>query len=279
VNGPVDTIDEHPGVLASMWDYRVMCAAIVVLVVAVSVSAGLLVQPRAQAKATILLSPPPANSVLAPSIQGDASMARYTAQRAAFVMTDNTLNAVADKLAGKVPGKKAKQTRKSVTTLRKDVSASASSSSNSIVIIAKGDSDAKAVQLAMATVAAYREQTANEVHDLTAAAVESINRSELAVRNDAAADRTVPQTFLADTLSQLAVQASELRTSTALFGDGVESVTAARVDAVTSPSLPIREAALGLVLGLAIAATAAWIRADQDDFDEQDAHDDYAQRL
>jgi succinoglycan biosynthesis transport protein ExoP len=279
VNGSVDTTDEHPGVLASMWDYRVMCAAIVVLVVAVSVSAGLLVQPRAQAKATILLSPPAANSVLAPDLQGDASMARYTAQRAAFVMTDNTLNAVADKLAGKVPGKPAKKARKSVTTLRHDISASPSSSSNAIVILAKGDGDAKAVQLASAVVAAYREQTENEVHDLTASAAQSINRSELAVRSDAAADPTVPQTFLANTLSQLAVQASQIRTSSALFGDGVESVSAARVDAVTSPSLPIREAALGLVLGLAIAATVAWIRADQDDLDEQDAHDDYAQRL
>ena len=111
MNGSVDTTDEHPGVLASMWDYRVMCAAIVVIVVAVSVSAGLLVQPRAQAKATILLSPPPTGGVLAPDVQGDASMARYTAQRAAFVMTDKTLNTVADKLAGKVPGKKAKEQR------------------------------------------------------------------------------------------------------------------------------------------------------------------------
>src|SRR4051794_8540295 len=96
--------DEHPGVLAAMWDYRFMCAAIVVLVVAVSVSAGLLVQPRAQAKATILLSPPPQNSVLAPTIQGDASLARYTAQRAAFVTSDTTLSSVADRLAGKVGG-------------------------------------------------------------------------------------------------------------------------------------------------------------------------------
>ncbi len=97
---------------------------------------------------------------------------------------------------------------------------------------------------------------------LTDAAVASINTSAQAVRS---CPNTSPSQDAASatTLSQLAIQASEIRTSSALFGDGVEFVIAPRLDSVTLPSLPIKEAAVGFILGLVLAATAAWIRADR----------------
>jgi capsular polysaccharide biosynthesis protein len=247
------TDELHPGAIASMWRFRWTSAAIVVFVVAASATVGLIVQPRAKAEATISLATPPANSVLFPGTQGDASLARYTAQRAAFVKSDAMLTDIAAHLAGK---------RRSITSLRHDLSASPSSTSNAITVVAEGDTDVKAVQLAAATVNAYQTETAKEVKDLTGAAVRSIENSSTLVQAEAGAGSDAVKSSVANTVSSLAIQASAIRTSSALFGDGVEFVIAPRADAVTKPALPIREIALGLVLGLVIAATVAWIRVD-----------------
>jgi capsular polysaccharide biosynthesis protein len=241
--------EAHPGVLASLWKYRTMSAAVVSVMVVLSVGVGLLAQPRAQAKATIALSSPPAKSVLAPGVQGDASLARYTAQRAAYVTSDAVLRSVAASLH-----------RSDITKLRRDISATPSSSSNTIVVVAEADSSSEAVRLAAATVAAYRSKTAQEVQRLTDAAITSIDESSRRVQAGANA---ISGNSVPTTLSQLAVEASEIRVSSALFGDGVDFVAAPRADAVTRRSIPLREAALGLVLGLLLAATAAWIRADR----------------
>jgi hypothetical protein len=226
-----------------------MSAAIVSVMVVLSVGVGFLAQPRAQAKATIALSSPPAKSVLAPGVQGDASLARYTAQRAAYVKSDAVLRTVAASLR-----------RSDITKLRGDISATPSTSSNTIVIVAEADSSREAVQLAAATVAAYRSKTSEEVRRLTDAAIASINESSLRVQ---AGITATSGNSVQTTLSQLAVEASEIKVSSALFGDGVDFVAAPRTDAVTQPSIPLREAALGLVLGLLLAATAAWVRADR----------------
>ena len=241
--------EAHPGVLASLWKYRAMSAAIVAVMVVLSVGVGFLAQPRAQAKATIALSSPPAKSVLAPGVTGDASLARYTAQRAAYVKSDAVLRTVAASLR-----------RNDITKLRGDISATASTSSNTIVIVAEADTSGEAVKLAAATVAAYRSKTAEEVRLLTDSAIASINESSLRVQ---AGITATSGNSVQTTLSQLAVEASEIKVSSALFGDGVDFVAAPRADAVTLPTLPLREAALGLVLGLLLAATAAWVRADR----------------
>jgi len=256
------TEELHPGVLASMWRYRWTSAAIVIFVVAVSATVGLIVQPKAEAQATISLAPPPANSVLFPGTQGDASLARYTAQRAAFVKSDAMLTDISAHLPGK---------RRSVTSLRHDLSASPSSTSNAITVVAEGDTDIKAVQLAAATVNAYQIETAKEVTDLTNAAVRSIENSSQLVQQQAGSGSAAVKSSVANTVSSLAIQASQIRTSSALFGDGVEFVIAPRADAVTKPALTLREVALGFVVGLVLAATVAWIRADNLDDAESDS--------
>lgn len=232
------------GILGALWQYKWMSAAIVIVTVLLSLGAALLVAPRAQATATIALATPPANSVLAPGITGDASLGRYTAQRAGFITSDAVLGTVARQLGNE-----------DITALRRDISASPSSTSNTIVITAQADTGKEAVKLADAAAAAYRSETEKDVKARTDSAVKSIDDSTAGVRASGAAGSD-------GTLSQLAIQASEIRTSSAIFGDGVDFVIAPRSDAVTLPSIPVREAAVGFVLGLVLAATAAWIRAN-----------------
>lgn len=237
--------ETHPGILEAMWRYRAMSAAIVIVMVLLSVATALVVAPRARASGTVALATPPQNSVIAPGIQGDASLARYTAQRAGFVTSDAVLEQVARTVGSH-----------DVTKLRRDISANPSADSNTMVISAEADTSEKAVALANATIEAYRDQTAQDVKRLTDAAVTSINANA----------RDIPplSAGAADTLSQLAIQASQIQTSSALFGDGVEFVIAPRKNAVSLPSIPIREAAIGFVLGLVLAATVSWIRADRE---------------
>ena len=240
------TNESQIGIVGALLRYKWMSAGIVLVTVALSLGAALLVAPRAQATATIALATPPANSVIAPGIQGDASLARYTAQRAGFITSDAVLNAVAKELG-----------RTDITTLRRDLSASPSSTSNTIVITASAATGPEAVKLADAAARAYRIETQKDVTRLTDAAMQSIDQSSQAVRNTAQATTSAPAT-----LSQLAISASDIRTSSALFGDGVDFVIAPRADAVSLPSIPVRELGVGLVLGLVLAATAAWIRAN-----------------
>ncbi len=246
--GPV--MDESQvGVVAAVWRYKWSSAAIVIAAVLLSIGAALLVAPEAKATATIALSTPGATSVLAPGIQGDASLARYTAQRSGFVTSDAVLADVAHELG-----------RTDITKLRNDLSASPSSTSNTIVITASAPSGAEAVRLADAAANAYRTETKKDVQRLTDAAVASIDQSATNVRNSATG--AAAQGSASSTLSQLAVNASDIRTSSALFGDGVDYVIAPRADAVTEASLPIKELGVGFILGLVIAATVAWLRAN-----------------
>ena len=186
--------------------------------------------------------------------QGDASLARFTAQRARFVTSDAVLGTVAETLG-----------RTDLTALRHEITALPSASSNTIAIEVVADTDTEAVAFADAVIAAYRLQTEAQFARLTAAAIESIDATEadLTARL-AAAPSPAAATATADTISQLRLEASRLRTAQVLFGDGVEFVNAPRLDAVVTPSFPLREAGLGLVVGLILAATVAWLRADRD---------------
>ena len=128
------------------------------------------------------------------------------------------------------------------------------------MITASAPSGAEAVRLADAAANAYRTETKKDVQRLTDAAVASIDQSATNVRNSATG--AAAQGSASSTLSQLAVNASDIRTSSALFGDGVDYVIAPHADAVTEASLPIKELGVGFILGLVIAATVAWLRAN-----------------
>lgn len=249
------TTPTHPGVLVSLWRYRYLSLAIVFAMTLLSIVAGLFVSPPPTATASIALAIPPANSVLAPGLQGDAALARYTAQRADYVRSDAVLTVVAEALG-----------RDDLTTLRRDISTTPSQRSNTITIRATGADSIAAVELAEAVVLAYRTQTEQEVARLTDAAVASIDESisEVMADVDANPGNGAVQTAAAETISSLSVQSSELRTSTAVFGDGVEFVVAPRTNAVLEPGFPRREAALGFLVGWILAATASWILADRE---------------
>ncbi len=142
---------------------------------------------------------------------------------------------------------------------------SAAASSNVITIVAEApDSDA-AVALATAVVEAYRSETRRQVAELTDAAIASLDAStdQVIEATRPTTESDVVEESAAATIGSLQLQAADLETSRALLGDSVEFAVAPSTESVVEPSFPVRELALGILLGAVLAGTAAWIRADR----------------
>ncbi|MCC6184624.1 MAG: hypothetical protein EKK62_07030 [Acidimicrobiia bacterium] len=245
--------DAPVGLLSAMWRYKGMCVVIVVVCVLASTAIGFLLTPEPSATATIALKTPSQDNVLAPGSTGDASLARYTAQRARFVTSDAVLGNV-----GAVLGVD------DLNELRDQLEVEPSTDSNIVTITASGTTSDDAVRLATEVTRAYGEETEKQVNDLTDAALRSIDESAGQVRATITGSNAAVNEAAASTLGQLQQKAATIRTSSAVLGDGVEFVVNPDESSVSSQQLPIREAALGLILGLVIAGTVAYLRADSD---------------
>lgn len=249
-----------PGLLASMWRFKWISLAIAGGVMVLSGLAGVLLAPSPTASATLTLKNPGASNLLAQGVVGDASLTRYTKQRADFITSDDVLTVVAQA----VP-------QYSVTDLRQDIVVSTTSASNQLTITASGRTAADAVQLANVVVDSYRQATAAQVRRLTDDAIASIDatRAELLkpVKGSRSLSPSVPTT-----IAQLDQQKSSLQTDSSVFNDGVDFVQRASLDDAVAPGIPYRYLAAGLVFGLVVAALVAWLRADRHRFvdDEED---------
>lgn len=249
------------GLLNSMWRYRGMCTAIVVVCVVLSVGIGYLVSPGPKATATIALKTPGADNVLAPVSSSDAALARYTAQRARFATSDAVLGNVAAALG-----------TKDLAALRDRLTIAPSTDSNAITVAASGANAAEAVNLANEVARAYGEETEKQVSDLTDAALSSIDKNVTELRSEITANgSSAVNGAAAATLAQVQQRAASIRTSSAVLGDGVDFVVKPDMSSVKDNKLPLKEAALGLIIGLVIAGTVAYLRADNEAASEQDA--------
>jgi Mrp family chromosome partitioning ATPase len=246
---------EHsqPSLLGSLWRFRGMSVAVVLGMIVLTFLVTTQTSPGATATATLGLRTPSSDNVLAPGVQGDASLGRYTAQRARFINSDATMNDVAERVASA-----------DATAVRGRLLVTASQTSNYITVKAEGDTAADAVALADAVVGAYRDQTASQVAVSTDAAVSAIQSQIDVTLQNAEGSAGAVSDAAATTVSGLQAEIAALRTSQAIYGDGVEFVVIPDVESAVTRGLPIRSLALGAIVGLAIAMSLAWWRADRD---------------
>ncbi len=235
----------------AMRRYVWMCFAIVLVTVLVAADVGLLITPDPSATTSIALKAPSEDNVLAPGAVESSSLVRYTAQRAAFVTSDAVLRSVGDAIG-----------EGDLTVLRRRIEVTPSPDSNVISITATGETPELAAQFARQIARSYRSESRKQVVALTDAATRSI---EAAVAQAQATTGTGSQDAAAETVAELQLRASNLRTQSALLGDGVDFVVAPRGGAIVDPGLPLREVALGLAVGLLLAAIAAAVRADTEE--------------
>ncbi len=243
-----------PGLMTAVRRYWDFILLVTVLVFALSTSVGYLLRGSAYAEASVALTAPTAQNVLAPGAAGDSALARYTSQRALFTESDEVLEVAA-----------ARAENMTVDRLRSALSVTPSSESTSMVVRVDARTPEHAVALVDLVVDAYALGTQRQVTDRTNAAVTAIDAqiSELSAVLARNPSNAAAQSA-SDTISDLTRQRAARQTDSAVFNDGVDFVQAATVDSAVPESIPVRAMALGVLVGLAVGVSLAWWRADRD---------------
>jgi polysaccharide biosynthesis transport protein len=251
-----------PSVLEALWRYKWSSLALAVLLAFVSAGVSLMLHRLdVTAQAKMALATPRSDNVIGVAITSEPSFVRYTKQRALYATSDQVLARAAEDLAGTT----------TADDLRGRVKATASSDGDAVVVTATADTAVRAVEICNAVVRAYQAETLSDVSVATQAALNAITLTREQLRKSLPA--RVPQgqgaaqadtSAAIQTLSELAVKASDIRVEATLFGSGVSFTDPATLATATQGQPPIREGALGLVVGALLAATIAWLRADRD---------------
>lgn len=232
------------------WDFVIL---VTVLVFLASTALGFALRESAHAEASVALTAPGEENVLAPGAQGDSALARYTSQRALFTMSDEVLVLAAQ------------GTDLTVDELRSAVSVTPSLDSTSMVVRVEARTPRAAVALVDRVVDAYGGATTTQVTDRTNAALTAIDAQIAKLNAVLAANPNEAATeSAAITISDLTREAAARQTDSAVFGDGIDFVQAATIESAVPVGLPVRAMALGGLVGLALACSLAWWRADRD---------------
>ena len=219
--------DDSVDVLTASRKHWILALSITLVFGLVAGVVGYYRQPNAEAKGVVGLVAPSNTNPLASFATSDSMMSRYTAQRASF--------AASDRVIGMIAG----ETGQSISEVRNRIEIEASPTTNVFTIRAVANTPQKAVDLAEKLVASYRTATREEIQASGQAAAESYR--------------------LAGDLSQ----AARVTASSDAFGDGVSFVEAATLGSTDSRSIPVKDVALGILIGLLIGVLTAWSQEDR----------------
>ena len=231
---------------------QVLALSLVCALLAVAV-AMLSSSQQAFAEGSVALKAPSQINVIAPGAQGDASLARYASQRALFMQSDTVLEAAAEQLVGISPAE-----------LRRTTTVKPSLTTTSMVVRAQAPTIQGAQDVVNALIGAYRTETARQVADRNTVALDSIAKTSARLQASLAADpsqATSQATAIA--LADLTQRSAAQQADSAVYGDGVDFVQAPGPGSSGTPGIPLRQTALGGLLGLVLGCTAAWLRADR----------------
>ncbi len=248
--------------LEALWRYKWSSLALALLLAFSSAGVALLLHHQdVTAQARMALATPRSGNVIGVSITSEPSFVRYTKQRALYATSDRVLARAAEEVGGTT----------TANDLRGRVQAAASSDGDAVVVTATAPTAPRAVDICNAVVRAYQAETLSDVSSATQAVLNAITLTREQLKKSLPA-RVQPGQGAAqaeissatETLSQLAVRASDVRLEATVFGSGVSFIDPATAATAQQGRLPFREAALGLVFGALLAGTIAWLRADRD---------------
>lgn len=256
---PFQPDHEAPGLVVSVLRYWRSSILIVALCAGLGYAGSLLLPERYVATARIALLDPRRDEIF----QGAGSLPRdlevYTARQADVV----TSNAVLDEVEGH-----------SAAELRSKVTADGDNPGQ-LVISASGSTGAEAQEIANGVATAYGEQVnatnREEAEDDLAALDRTRLDAEEVVRDRSADLAEEPNDPVLESelraaqnvLSDVNEQISRVRTNVDAFGDGIDFVDQAGRPSVPVEPQPQRNAAVGALIGVLLAAGLAWLRADR----------------
>jgi Mrp family chromosome partitioning ATPase/LPS O-antigen subunit length determinant protein (WzzB/FepE family) len=251
--------DEGPGLVASVWRYRWLVAAVAL----VGVLAGLgvsLVQPvMYEGSSRVLLVDPSSERVFQEGTGQPLDPDRYVRNQAAFMLSPPVLERAVRLVKGRV----------SVKQLRKRLTTEPSKELDLVTVRVRDRTAGGAAELADAVARAYEETAVQQARASVARTVAQLQATERSLRgrleeleaklraapSDAAV--RVERDAVAAQLAQVDRRSQELGVEGAV-GDPVRLREAAEVPESPVQPKPSRLAAVGLLLGLVVAAGLAW---------------------
>jgi hypothetical protein len=244
--------DEGPGLVASVWRFRWLVAAVALAGALAGVGFSTVQPVMYEASSQILLARPSAGQSDAQSVQPD----RYVRNQAAFIMSPPVLERAVRQVKGRV----------TVKQLRIRLVAEASKESDLVTVRVQDPTAQGAVELANAVGQAYAETARDQAKDAVDRTVGQLRATERALsrelaglqaksRNDVAAQ--VRRDAVRQQLAQVLARANELRLDDAR-GNPVASREGAELPESPAQPKPLRLGAVGGLLGLVVAAGLAW---------------------
>lgn len=247
-----------PRIFDALRRYRLSSLVIVLFAVVLSAGVTLLVNNEKAVSARIVPKMPDKVTVTGTESTSESTFVRYVKQRALFVTSDRVLADASRKLGAADP----------VADLREAVAAVASPDGESIDVTVTAPTVDRASRIANAVISAYQGESRAESKATSSSALQTLEQQRAKVigsipRQPGSSTNTIA-TAASQTLSQLDTQAAQIRLSASQFGDGVSFVDKADTDGTGYFGSIGRDGAIGLVLGVLIAAAVAWFRADRD---------------
>ncbi|HEX3785467.1 MAG TPA: AAA family ATPase [Pseudonocardiaceae bacterium] len=257
-----------PRLFEALIRYKWSSLCLTLVIVAISVAVAAITAPRGVvATSTLALKAPLHSTEVGTDITGsdqlsEASFVRYVQQRALFLTSDRVLDQARTILSNPPD----------LDSLRTEVTATAATSGQSITLSVSAANASQAEGVANAVVESYRDLSRS---DATASANQALaqlatQRSQLLAAappppTGKGATTTSPATAaLTQELANLDEQSAAIGVAVSQFGDGVTFADSAAAQPSVFGKDLLRDGAIGLALGLVVAAAIAWARADRD---------------
>ncbi|EFC84988.1 hypothetical protein [Parafrankia sp. EUN1f] len=246
--------DVGPGPLASLWRYRLASSVVIVLAVLVGVIHGVLAAPPTKSLARIGLANPRGLTVILGGSASGADLGRYASARARFAESTDVLATAARSLKDGT----------SLATLQTVVEVTATADADVLIVTATGSGAEQAERRADAVVAAFRELTLQATNDTVNSQLAAVARAQAQLDQlfTPGPGDSARAAAAATALGELQQTAARAQTEAALFGSGTVFVENATVPHPSSGAARAeRGGLLGLLLGVLLAGTVAWLRA------------------
>lgn len=257
-------IETQPRLLASLWRYKWYIVATAILAAAVGYGLSSLQNTLYSADGTVLLNDPRSSGGLADEIGLVLDPRRYVNNQAKIIESSQVAQRAAEEFGGGITASDVQAATEA--TPASDLDAIAVSASmptgaeaTAMVDVLVGAYEAiiteqvqSAVNGSIATLEAAKAETEIRLAELDALIAQDPDDSVVAAQRIAAIDQLV----IFDTRIEF------LATNAALYGSGVQIYVAPTTPTTPTQPLPIRNAALALVLGTLVAGGLAWWRGE-----------------
>ncbi|MFQ5524466.1 MAG: AAA family ATPase, partial [Acidimicrobiia bacterium] len=261
---PTPEWEMGPGLLESMWRYRVMVIVTVLVATLAGYGLSFLQDTMYEGRAEVILADPRKAGVFRDATRLVIDPSRYVRNQAERMVSSEVLLDAAQAVGIDLP----------LNELRELVNATPATNLDQITVTALDPTPEGAAALANAIVEAYQRDVTEEVQANAAAALAELDaqQQELQAQIDALdaqldtdPDNAALQAQRDAAVTQiinLKARADQIAVDAALYGDGVELFERSEIPESPARPQPVRNAAVAAMLGLMGAGAFAWWRAE-----------------